>query len=98
MSIASTASQALRIPPFRGHGLVIVAIIYAGLAISVIYPLLAVLVQSFSEGAGLSVEKIREVFSTPNIIEAVINTLIISVLTVAMAGIIGVTLAWLVAR
>jgi iron(III) transport system permease protein len=98
MSIASTASHALRIPPFRGHGVLIVVLIYAGLAISVVYPLLAVLVQSFSEGAGLSTEKIREVFTTPNIIEAIINTLIISVLTVAMAGGIGVTLAWLVAR
>ena len=98
MSLAQIAAHPLRIPLFRGHGFVIVAIIYAGLAISVIYPLLAVFVQAFAEGAGLSVEKIQEVFTTPNIVEAVFNTLIISVLTVVMAGAIGVTLAWLVAR
>jgi iron(III) transport system permease protein len=98
VSLAQTASNAFRLPTFRGHGLVIVVLIYAGLAVSVIYPLLAVFVQAFSESTGLTFDKIREVFSTPNIVEAVINTLIISVLTVLLAGTIGVTLAWLIAR
>jgi iron(III) transport system permease protein len=98
VSLASTASHALRIPNFRGHGILIVAVIYAGLAISVVYPLLAVLGQAFFEDAGLSLGKIREVFITPNIVQAVVNTLIVSVLTVVMAAGIGVTLAWLIAR
>jgi iron(III) transport system permease protein len=95
--LASAASNPFRLP-FRAHGVAIVTLIYAVLAITVVYPLLAVLIQSFSEASGLTTEKIREVFTTPNIIEAVINTLIISVLTVVFAGSVGVTLAWLIAR
>jgi iron(III) transport system permease protein len=98
VSLASTASHALRIPLFRGRGLLLVAMIYAGLAIGVVYPLLAVFVQAFSEGAGLSVARIGEVFTTPDIVRAVVNTLIVSVLTVVLAAGIGVTLAWLIAR
>jgi iron(III) transport system permease protein len=96
--LASAALQPAHTPLFRGRGVVIVGLIYAGLAVAVVYPLLAVLVQSFSEGAGLSMAKIREVFTTPNIVEAVRNTLLISILTVVMASSIGVTLAWLIAR
>ena len=76
----------------------LIGLIYAGLAATVVYPLLAVFVQAFSEGAGLTIGKIHEVFTQPNIIEAVVNTLIISLLTVVFAGSIGVTLAWLIAR
>jgi iron(III) transport system permease protein len=68
------------------------------LAVTVVYPLLAVLIQSFSESSGLTTEKIREVFGDPKIVEAIWNTIIISVLTVIFAGSVGVTLAWLVAR
>ena len=98
MSLASAASNPFHIPVFRGRGAAIVALIYAVLAVTVVYPLLAVLIQSFSESSGLTTEKIREVFTTPNIVEAVWNTLIISVLTVIFAGTVGVTLAWLIAR
>ena len=98
MSPASTVAIPLRIPLFRSRGLVAILLIYATLGITVAYPLLAVLTQSFSEGAGLSVAKIEEVFTTPNIIDAVVNTLMISVFTVVFAGTVGVTLAWLVAR
>ena len=69
-----------------------------GSAISVVYPLLAVLGQAFFEGAGLSLGKIKEVFTQANIIQAVVNTLIVSVLTTVLAAGIGVTLAWLIAR
>ena len=98
MSLASAAPTPHRLLSFRAHGVAVVALIYAVLAITVVYPLLAVLIQSFSEGSGLTTEKIREVFTTPNIVEAVFNTLIISVLTVLFAGCVGVTLAWLIAR
>jgi iron(III) transport system permease protein len=94
--LASTA-HVLHLPRFRGQGIVIVVLIYAGLAVSVVYPLLAVLFQAFAE-TGITLDKIVEVFSSPDIVAAVSNTLIISVLTVVMAGVIGVTLAWLVAR
>jgi iron(III) transport system permease protein len=78
---------------------VVIFLIYAGLAITVVYPLLAVLIQSFSEdGSGVSVAKIGEVFSEPNILQAVWNTLIVSLITVVLAAGIGVTLAWLIAR
>ena len=98
VSLASTASHGLRIPLLRGHGVLVVAVIYAGLAISVVYPLLAVFVQALFEGAGLSFAKVHEVFTTPNIVQAVVNTLVVSVLTVVLAAGIGVTLAWLIAR
>lgn len=98
MSLVSAASPPLRAPQFRGRGLVLIGLIYAGLVVTVVYPLLAVFVQAFSEGAGLTIGKIHEVFTQPNIIEAVVNTLIISLLTVVFAGSIGVTLAWLIAR
>lgn len=98
MSLASTVARPLGIPVFRGHGLLVVVVIYAGLAITVVYPLLAVLIQSFSEGAGLSVDKVREVFSSASILEAVWNTLVVSILTVVLAAGIGVMLAWLIAR
>lgn len=74
------------------------AAIYGALAITVVYPLLMVLVQSFSEGDGISFAKVAEVFASPNIIEAIWNTLIVSVFTTVLAAIIGVTLAWLIAR
>jgi iron(III) transport system permease protein len=92
------ATQAPSVPIFRGHGFLIVALIYAGLAISVVYPLLAVLAQALFEGVGLSLGKIKEVFTTPNIVQAAENTLLISVLTVVLAAGIGVALAWLIAR
>jgi iron(III) transport system permease protein len=98
VSLASATSNSLRLPSFHGQGVLIVALIYGVLAITVIYPLLAVLIQSFSEAGALTIAKIGEVFSSPNIIEAVINTLIISVMTVLFASVVGVTLAWLIAR
>ncbi len=98
MSLASAATNPFRLPALRGRSYAIVLLIYAVLAVTVVYPLLAVLIQSFSESSGLTMEKIRDVFSTPKIIEAVWNTLIISVLTVIFAGTVGVTLAWLIAR
>jgi len=98
VSLASVVPNPFHLATFRGKGRVIVGLIYLVLAATVVYPLLAVLVQSFSQGSGLTIEKIREVFSEPKIVEAVWNTLIISILTVIFAGTIGVTLAWLIAR
>ncbi len=97
MTLASAANP-FRLPSLRGQGIAIVVLIYAVLAITVVYPLLAVLIQSFSESSNLTIAKIHEVFTTPNIVEAVFNTLIISVLTVVFAGTVGITLAWLIAR
>jgi iron(III) transport system permease protein len=98
VSSTSAATNPFRLSAFRGRGFTIVLLIYAVLAVTVVYPLLAVLIQSFSESSGLTTEKIREVFSTPKIVEAIWNTLIISVLTVIFAGTVGVALAWLIAR
>jgi iron(III) transport system permease protein len=83
---------------FRDGGLAIALAIYAALAITTVYPLAAVLLQAFSEGAGLSADKVREVFATPDVVDAIVNTVVVSALTVALAGSIGVTLAWLNAR
>ena len=98
MTLASAASNPYRLLSVRGRGIAFVALIYAVLAITVVYPLLAVLIQSFSESSNLTIAKIHEVFTAPNIVEAVFNTLIISVLTVIFAGTVGITLAWLIAR
>ena len=98
MSVASALSHPLRLPRLRGNGLVLIALIYAALAITVVYP------AAFGPGPflcrrrGLTAAKIYEVFTTPNIVDAMVNTLVISVLTVVFAGTVGVTLAWLIAR
>jgi iron(III) transport system permease protein len=98
VTLASAVSDPFRLPSMREQGIAIVVLIYAVLAVTVVYPLLAVLIQSFSESSNLTIAKIHEVFTTPNIVEAVFNTLIISVLTVIFAGTVGITLAWLIAR
>jgi iron(III) transport system permease protein len=98
MSLASGAAYSLRSATFDGRGLAVVAVIYGGLVLGVIVPLVMVFAQAFAEGAGLSFAKIHEVFTTPNIVDALWNTLIISVVTVILAAGIGVTLAWLIAR
>ena len=68
MSLASAAENPFRLSSFRGRGAALIVLIYAVLAITVVYPLLAVLIQSFSEGSGLTTEKIHEVFTTPKIV------------------------------
>jgi iron(III) transport system permease protein len=88
----------MRMPFFRGHALMALVIIYGGLAATIVYPLLAVFGQAIFADDGLSVAKVREVFSTPAIVDALVNTMLTSALTVVMAGGIGVTLAWLIAR
>ncbi|MCC7348483.1 MAG: iron ABC transporter permease, partial [Variibacter sp.] len=98
MSIAAAAPQPFRLSGFRLQGAALVAVIYAGLIATVVFPLLMVLVQSFGEGEGFSVAKVVEVFSAPAIVQAVWNTFVISLLTVVIAAAIGVTLAWLIAR
>ena len=96
MSLAQAASHRVRLPPLRG--VAVIGAIYAALAITVLYPLAAVLAQAFFEGTGLNAGKIREVFTSPDIVEAIVNTVAIGALTVALAGSIGVSLAWLNAR
>lgn len=98
MSVASETSGSLRLPLFRGQSLLAVAIIYSGLAVTVAVPLVAVFAQAIFADEGLSVDKVREVFSSHSIIEAISNTMLVSAITVVLAGGIGVTLAWLVAR
>lgn len=98
MSVASTASGSVRLPLFRAHGVIAVATIYAGLAVTVVLPLAAVLFQAVVADEGLSFAKIREVFSSPSIVDATVNTVVVSALAVVLAGSVGVTLAWLVAR
>lgn len=98
MSIASTAAEAPRFPPIGGQKLLVIGIIYAGLAATVVLPLAAVFYQAAFADEGLSLAKVAEVFSSPSIVEAIVNTVLVSAITVALAGSIGVTLAWLVAR
>ena len=96
MSLAQAASHRPRRPSLRGFAPILA--IYAALAITVLYPLGTVLVQAFSAGVGQNAGKIRQVFTTPGIVDAIVNTVIIGALTVVLAGSIGVTLAWLNAR
>jgi iron(III) transport system permease protein len=85
------------IPNF-GPGLAIIGVVYAGLAVTVVIPLLSVLVQAFSDGGGFDVDNLKRVMTSATIIRAVGNTISISVLTVIIAAALGVSLAWLNAR
>jgi iron(III) transport system permease protein len=85
------------IPNF-GPGLAIIGVVYAGLAVTVVIPLLSVLVQAFSDGGGFDIDNLKRVMTSATIIRAVGNTISISVLTVIIAAALGVSLAWLNAR
>jgi iron(III) transport system permease protein len=98
VTVASTVPASPRFPSFGGQSLIAVVIIYAGLAVTVVLPLLAVIYQAAFAEDGLSVRKVVEVLSSPTIVEAIVNTMLVSAVTVVLAGSIGVTLAWLVAR
>ncbi|MGV6874269.1 ABC transporter permease [Pseudochelatococcus sp. B33] len=87
-----------RLAPNHASGMLVMTIIYAGLAATVVFPLLAVLVQAFFHGPGVNVENLRNVFTSPLIVRAIYNTIAISVMAVVLAAFLGVSLAWLNAR
>ena len=96
--VGAVAPQYREMTPNFGPGLAIIGVVYAGLAVTVVIPLLSVLVQAFSDGGGFDVDNLKRVMTSATIIRAVGNTISISVLTVIIAAALGVSLAWLNAR
>ena len=80
------------------RGLGAMAAIYVVLAALVAYPLLIVFYQAVTGDEGVSLAKIAEVLGSRSVVSAIVNTMLLSALTVVMSGVIGVTLAWLIAR
>jgi iron(III) transport system permease protein len=82
----------------RGRAFAIMAVIYGGLAVTVIYPLVMVFAQAVVQDQGLSIAKIGRVLASRSVVDAIVNTLLVSALTVVLAASIGIALAWLMAR
>jgi len=96
---AVAAERPNRIAINFNSGWVLVALIYAVLVVTVIYPLLVIFLEAVSsEGGGLAASNVLEVLSTPLVLKALRTTLITSTASVGFAALIGVTLAWFVAR
>lgn len=85
---------------FNVHGgWVVIALIYAILVVTVIYPLIVIFLEAMSsKEGGLAASSIINVLSTPLVIKALKTTLITSTASVSIAAAVGVTLAWFVAR
>jgi iron(III) transport system permease protein len=82
----------------RGRAFAIMAVIYGGLAVTVVYPLVMVFAQTVVQDQGLSIAKIGRVLASRSVVNAIVNTLLVSTLTVVLAASIGIALAWLMAR
>lgn len=75
-----------------------IAIIYVTLAVVILYPVVIIFTEPFSgTDISLTTSFIR-VFSDSEVIRALGNTFLISLVSVIIAAFIGVALAWLVAR
>jgi iron(III) transport system permease protein len=70
-------------------------IVVAVLAWGVLYPNLSIVIASFQKGGGWTMTNYREIFSSTSILQAVWNSLWISVVTVIGTAIVGVGLAFL---
>jgi len=96
MSEASTLLSHASSRHVQRRGLLV--LIYAMLFVSIIYPMLMILYESvFNASEGFFVHA-GSVLTDRDVVVAIGNTLQISVLATLIAGSLGVTLAWLVAR
>ncbi len=73
-------------------------LIYTLLIISIIYPMLMILYESIAESSEGFITHAHSVLTDADVGLAIVNTLKISCLATAIAGSLGVSLAWLVAR
>jgi len=71
-------------------------VIYGLLTLCVIYPLAMIFLAAFTEDG--IVAAINEIVSSDRVLVALWNTLLTSVIGVIIAGVLGVSLAWLVGR
>jgi len=76
----------------------VIAAIYAVLAVTVIYPICTIFAESFLRAEGGFLHAFTEVFSDRDVLDALGNTVLTSLISVLIAAVLGVTLAWLVAR
>ena len=99
MSVAALPPpSARRISQRLPLGWVMMGSLYAVLILTVLYPLCLIGRAAFTQRGGFGLLKLRSVFRSRAILDAMGNTLTIGLLSVAIAGVIGVSLAWLVGR
>jgi iron(III) transport system permease protein len=96
-----TATQAAPFKPAaaaRVRSWLAMALIYAGLLVAVGYPLAILLKEALVEETGDTIGTVLGIFASRDVVSAITNTCIISVVALIIATLIGVTLAWFVAR
>ena len=93
MKTDKTKSRSYSWPSVALLVLVLVVLIYG-----VVYPNLAVIASSFQRDGSWTLAGYREVLSQKIVIEAIINSLVLSIGTVALCALVGVPLAFLFER
>lgn len=76
----------------------VIALMYAMLAVTVVYPVAMIFGASFFGAEGQLGDAFTDVFTDTDVLIALWNTIKISVIAVIIAAVIGVSLAWLIAR
>ncbi|HSB28466.1 MAG TPA: iron ABC transporter permease, partial [Pyrinomonadaceae bacterium] len=92
----SSKSFALRRFPFSHLILLLITILV--LLYGVIYPNLSIITTSLQQNDHWTMANYREVLFQPNVLEAIFNSLLLSVSTVGLCAIVGVPLAFLFER
>lgn len=81
----------------RGQRALLVGLVVL-LAVLVLYPLIWVFLRGFVEDGVLDVMPVVRTYRDPLLVEALLNTLLIGLSVSALSGLLGVFLAWAVAR
>jgi len=96
--MSSTRASLSRMGARRFQRRALLVLIYAVLLVSIIYPMLMILYESIFESSEGFLQHAGNVLTDRDVVVAIGNTLQISILATMIAGGLGVTLAWLVAR
>ena len=73
-------------------------IIYIMLGIFVVFPMIAIVIEGFWGRDGVAFGDVLPLLTSPEVVRAFGNTLVISLVAVAIAALFGVALAWFMAR
>lgn len=80
-----------------GHTALLVGPIFAILVVAILYPMFALVVEGVW-GEDANIASVVSIFTSREVISASLNTLYVSILTVVIGTVLGVSLAWFVAR
>lgn len=96
IALSETRTSYFSVRAYRGW--IVTSLIYIALGFAVLCPIVAIFSEAFFKGHGLRLATVIGVFSSDTVLYAIRDTLWLSVLSIGMASVIGITLAWLVAR